>query len=89
MLPFVGVGSTGGVTIARATSAIPATSRGGASRSSLEELGGFRGVANVLAEDYVLGRKFEAAGYRVSVTSSGHEGIELLRHERAVQRHGQ
>jgi ceramide glucosyltransferase len=34
-------------------------------RSALARLGGFRAVRHVLAEDYVLGRKFQRAGYRV------------------------
>lgn len=34
-------------------------------RSVLERLGGFASVANVLAEDYVIGRMFHAAGYRI------------------------
>ena len=34
-------------------------------RAALESVGGFRAVRNVLAEDYLLGRKFELAGYRV------------------------
>jgi ceramide glucosyltransferase len=34
-------------------------------RSQLDELGGFDGVRDVLAEDYVLGQRFYEAGYRV------------------------
>ncbi len=46
--------------------------------SDLEQVGGLLGVANLLAEDYVLGRRFHAAGfkvrlspYRIGVVNSG------------------
>jgi ceramide glucosyltransferase len=37
------------------------------SKTTLERLGGFESVANVLAEDYVIGKMFQHAGYKVVV----------------------
>lgn len=37
-------------------------------RSELAKLGGFWAVRNVLAEDYVIGRSFELAGYEVALS---------------------
>jgi ceramide glucosyltransferase len=39
-------------------------------RSVFERLGGFGTVANVLAEDYVIGRMFHAAGYEVRLAAT-------------------
>jgi ceramide glucosyltransferase len=38
-------------------------------RTALGRAGGFAGVRNVLAEDYILGQRFEAAGYRVGLSN--------------------
>lgn len=50
-------------------------------RSVLDQLGGLESVSNVLAEDYVLGRMFQHAGYQVTLadTPVGNscEGITL------------
>ena len=39
-------------------------------RSVFESLGGFASVGSVLAEDYVMGRMFSEAGYRVRIAST-------------------
>jgi ceramide glucosyltransferase len=57
-------------------------------QSDFEKLGGFHAVRNVLAEDYVIGRAFELAGYKVAlsnhVITSMSDGWTL---ERFVNRH--
>jgi len=40
------------------------------SRSRFEEIGGFERVANVLAEDFVIGKMFQHAGLRVAIAPS-------------------
>ena len=37
-------------------------------KSELDQIGGLLGVANVLAEDYVIGRRFHAAGFAVRLS---------------------
>jgi len=40
------------------------------SRSRFEEIGGFERVANVLAEDFVIGKMFQHAGLRIAIAPS-------------------
>jgi ceramide glucosyltransferase len=58
------------------------------SRPALEAVGGLRAVQSVLAEDYLLGRKLEKAGYRVVLSPHAiatiNEGWTV---ERFLQRH--
>jgi ceramide glucosyltransferase len=61
--------------------------------SDLEQMGGFRSVNNVLAEDYVLGQKFLRSGYKVALSSyvvgavSAHRSVKdfCARHVRWCQ----
>jgi ceramide glucosyltransferase len=44
-------------------------------RSLFERLGGFASVANILAEDYVMGRMFHSAGYKVRLCHSAVKNV--------------
>jgi ceramide glucosyltransferase len=57
-------------------------------RSALSDLGGFRVVSDVLAEDYVLGEEFARAGYRVEVsTAPVYNYNSACSIERTLERH--
>lgn len=45
------------------------------SRSALESLGGLDAVSNVLAEDYVIGKMFQHAGYTVRIARTAIENV--------------
>lgn len=47
--------------------------------SDLARLGGFESVCNVLAEDYVLGRKYKQSGFKVALSSYVVEAVSARR----------
>lgn len=47
--------------------------------SQLEQLGGLASVCNVLAEDYVLGQKYQRAGFKVALSSYVVEAVSARR----------
>lgn len=57
-------------------------------RADLERLGGFERVADILAEDFVLGKMFQHAGYRVRIAPTVLENVTSRMSLRAfVERH--
>jgi ceramide glucosyltransferase len=58
------------------------------SRSVFEKLGGFARVANVLAEDFVIGKMFQHAGFKVRIAPTVLENVTASMSIRAfMQRH--
>jgi ceramide glucosyltransferase len=58
------------------------------SRSTFEKIGGFERVANVLAEDFVIGKMFQHAGYKVRIAPTVLENVTSSMTVRAfLQRH--
>jgi ceramide glucosyltransferase len=47
-------------------------------RSLFDALGGFESVASILAEDYVIGRMFGTAGYRVRIAPTPARSVQVV-----------